>query len=171
MRHTIEILEEEEVLQTTTCTPKNIYSDIKGWTTAFEVEILSFLSLDAKIDVHESTLDLRRVTILPGKAVMVTKNQMEMEHIRRIDFFYVIVIFLTVNVAIMEVMGMFFEATKFKVHAEILIGEMVQYMVTVIFLVRTVFPMAMDVYLVFVEYKPGCLACRCQRLATCLMRV
>ena len=56
MKHTIEILEEEEeVLQTTTCTPKDIYSDIKGWTTAFEVELFSFLSLNVKVDLHENT--------------------------------------------------------------------------------------------------------------------
>ena len=73
VKHTIEILAEEEVLQTTTWTPKDIYSDIKRWTTAFEVELFSLLSLDVKIDVHESTLDLRKVTILPGKAVMVKK--------------------------------------------------------------------------------------------------
>ena len=64
MKHTVEILDEEEVLQTTTCTPKNIYTDIKGWTTAFDVELFSFLNLDVKIDVHESTLDLKRVAIL-----------------------------------------------------------------------------------------------------------
>ena len=48
MKHSIEIL--EEVLQTTTCTPKDIYTDIKGRTTAFEVELFSFLTLDVKID-------------------------------------------------------------------------------------------------------------------------
>ena len=73
MRYSTEILEEEEVLQTTTCTPKDIYTDIRGWTTAFEVELFSFQTLDVKIDVREDTLDLRRVTILPGKAVMVKK--------------------------------------------------------------------------------------------------
>ena len=73
MRYSAEILDEEEVLQTTTCTPKDIYTDIKGWTTAFEVELFSFQTLDVKIDVREDTLDLRRVTILPGKAVMVKK--------------------------------------------------------------------------------------------------
>ena len=36
-------------------------------------ELFSFLNLDVKIDVHESTLHLRRVPILPGKAVMVKK--------------------------------------------------------------------------------------------------
>ena len=41
MKHSIEILE-EEVLQTTTCTPKDIYMDIQGWTTAFEVELFLF---------------------------------------------------------------------------------------------------------------------------------
>ena len=35
MKHTVEILDDEEVLQTTTCTPKDIYTDIKGWTRAF----------------------------------------------------------------------------------------------------------------------------------------
>ena len=73
MRHTIEILDEDKILQTTTCTPKDIYSNIKGWTTAFEVELFPFLTLDVKIDVHEDALDLRRVTILPEKAVMVKK--------------------------------------------------------------------------------------------------
>ena len=73
MKYSTEILEEEEVLQTTTCTPKDIYADIKGWTTAFEVELFSFQTLDVKIDVREDALDLRRVTILPGKAVMVKK--------------------------------------------------------------------------------------------------
>ena len=72
MKHSVEILE-EEMLQTTTCTPKDIYADIKGWTTAFEVELFSFLTLDVKVDVHEDTLDLRKVTMLPGKAVMVKK--------------------------------------------------------------------------------------------------
>ena len=73
MRYSAEILDEEEVLQTTTCTPKDIYTDLKGWTTAFEVELFSFQTLDVKLDVREDTLDLRRVTILPGKAVMVKK--------------------------------------------------------------------------------------------------
>ena len=73
MKYSAEILNEEEVLQTMTCTPKDIYTDIKGWTTAFEVELFSFQTLDVKIDVREDTLDLRRVTILPGKAVMVKK--------------------------------------------------------------------------------------------------
>ena len=73
MKYSAEILEEEEVLQTTTCTPRDIYTDIKGWTTAFEVELFSFQTLDVKLDVREDTLDLRRVTILPGKAVMVKK--------------------------------------------------------------------------------------------------
>ena len=59
MKHSIEILE-DKVLQTTTCTPKDIYMDIQGWTTAFEVELFSFLTLDVKIDVHEDTLDLGR---------------------------------------------------------------------------------------------------------------
>ena len=72
MKYSAEILE-EEVLQTTTCTPKDIYADIQGWTTAFEVELFSFQTLDVKIDVREDTLDLRKVTILPGKAVMVKK--------------------------------------------------------------------------------------------------
>ena len=70
MKYSADILDEEEVLQTTTCTPKDFYTDIKGWTTAFEVELFSFQTLDVKIDVREDTLDLRRVTILPGKAVM-----------------------------------------------------------------------------------------------------
>ena len=37
------------------------------------MELFSFQTLDVKIDVREDTLDLRRVTILPGKAVMVKK--------------------------------------------------------------------------------------------------
>ena len=57
---------------------------IKGWTAAFEVELFSFLSLDVKVDVHEDTLDLRRVTILAGKAVMVKKpNGDELTRLKR----------------------------------------------------------------------------------------
>ena len=56
MKYSAEILDEEEVLQTTTCTPKDIYTDIKGWTTAFEVELFSFQTLDVKIDVRETLL-------------------------------------------------------------------------------------------------------------------
>ena len=37
------------------------------------MELFSFQTLDVKSDVREDTLDLRRVTILPGKAVMVKK--------------------------------------------------------------------------------------------------
>ena len=47
--------------------------DIQGWTKAFELELDSFIRLDVKWDVHESTLDLRKIIILPGKAVMVKK--------------------------------------------------------------------------------------------------
>ena len=60
MKYSAEILNEEEVLQTTTCTPKDIYTDIQGWTTAFEVELFSFQTLDVKIDVREDTLDLTK---------------------------------------------------------------------------------------------------------------
>ena len=42
MKYSAEILNEEEVLQTTTCTPKDIYTDIKGWTTAFEGRAVFF---------------------------------------------------------------------------------------------------------------------------------
>ena len=76
MKYSAEILDEEEVLQTTT---------IKGWTTAFEVELFSFLTLDVKIDVREDTLDLRRVTILPGKAVMVKKPNGDGTHKKRLE--------------------------------------------------------------------------------------
>ena len=55
MKQTVEILDDEEVFQTTTCTPKDVYR------------------LDVEWDVHENTLDLKRVALLPGKAVMVKK--------------------------------------------------------------------------------------------------
>ena len=37
MKQTVEILDDEEVLEAATCTPKDIYQDIQDWTTALEV--------------------------------------------------------------------------------------------------------------------------------------
>ena len=42
MKQTVEILEDEEVLQTTTCTPKDIDKDPEGWRVAFQAELDSF---------------------------------------------------------------------------------------------------------------------------------
>ena len=39
MKQTVEIVEDEEILQTTTCTPKDIDRDPKGWKVAFQDEI------------------------------------------------------------------------------------------------------------------------------------
>ena len=42
MKQTVEIVEDEEELQTTTCTPKDIDKDPEGWKKAFEAELDSF---------------------------------------------------------------------------------------------------------------------------------
>ena len=63
----------EQVLQTNTCTPRDIISDNPEWTKAFEVELDSFLRMDVKWDEHESAFDLMAITILLGKVVMVKK--------------------------------------------------------------------------------------------------
>ena len=81
MEQNVEILEDEQVLQTRTCTPLDIYQDIQGWIRAIEMELDSSLHLDVKTNAHESILDLKKIPILPGKIVMV-KNPMEMEPIR-----------------------------------------------------------------------------------------
>ena len=64
---------EEEVLQTTTCSTKDLQEDMEGWKKAFTKELDSFERLNVKTDVWENTLDLRNVEILPGKVVMVKK--------------------------------------------------------------------------------------------------
>ena len=50
---------EEEVLQTTTCSTKDLQEDMEGWKKAFEKELNSFDRLHVKTDVWESTLDLK----------------------------------------------------------------------------------------------------------------
>ena len=46
-------LPEEEVLQTTTCSTRDIYEDIEGWRGAFTNELDSFVRLNVKTDVWE----------------------------------------------------------------------------------------------------------------------
>ena len=82
MKQTVEILEDEEVLQTTTCTPKDIDKDPKGWKVAFREELDSFDRLDVMDAVPLNTLDTSAVDILPCKVVMVKKPK-EMEPIGR----------------------------------------------------------------------------------------
>ena len=64
-------LPEEEVLQTTTCSTRDLNEDIEGWRKAFTKELDSFDRLNVKTDVWESALDKSQVEILPGKVVMV----------------------------------------------------------------------------------------------------
>ena len=52
MKQTVEILEDEEVLQTTTCTPKDIDKDPEGWKVAFKTELDSFDRLEVMILFH-----------------------------------------------------------------------------------------------------------------------
>ena len=75
MKQTIEILcmEDEEVLQTTTCTPKDIDKDPQGWKVAFQDELDSFDRLDVMDSVPLNTLDTSTLDILPCKVVMVKK--------------------------------------------------------------------------------------------------
>ena len=74
---------EEEVLQTTTCSTKDLQEDMEGWKKAFEKELNSFDRLNVKTDVWESTLDLRKVEILPGKVVMVKKPIGDGTHLKK----------------------------------------------------------------------------------------
>ena len=66
-------LPEEEVLQTTTCSTRDLNEDIEGWRKAFTKELDSFDRLNVKTDVREDTLDKSKVEILPAKVVMVKK--------------------------------------------------------------------------------------------------
>ena len=72
MNQTVEVLE-DEVLQTTTCTPKDIDKDPEGWKVAFRAELDSFDRLDVMDPVSLNTLDTASIDILPCKVVMVKK--------------------------------------------------------------------------------------------------
>ena len=74
---------EEEVLQTTTCSTKDLQEDMEGWKKAFTKELDSFERLNVKTDVWENTLDLRNVEILPGKVVMVKKPIGDGTHLKK----------------------------------------------------------------------------------------
>ena len=74
---------EEEVLQTTTCSTRDLQEDMEGWKKAFTKELDSFERLGVKTDVWESTLDLRNVEILPGKVVMVKKPIGDGTHLKK----------------------------------------------------------------------------------------
>ena len=80
MKQTVEIVEDEEVLQTTTCTPKDIDKDPKGWKVAFRDELDSFDRLDVMDSVPLNTLDTSTLDILPCKVVMVKKPQGDGTH-------------------------------------------------------------------------------------------
>ena len=57
MKQTVEIMEDEEVLQTTTCTPKDIDKDPVGWKEAFQTELDSFDRLEVMESVPMHTLN------------------------------------------------------------------------------------------------------------------
>ena len=80
MKQTVEIVEDEEVLQTTTCTPKDIDKDPEGWKVAFRDELDSFNRLDVMDSVPLNTLDTSTLDILPCKVVMVKKPQGDGTH-------------------------------------------------------------------------------------------
>ena len=80
MKQTVEIVEDEEVLQTTTCTPKDIDKDPEGWKVAFREELDSFDRLDVMDAVPLSTLDASTMDILPCKVVMVKKPKGDGTH-------------------------------------------------------------------------------------------
>ena len=73
MKQTVEIVEDEEVLQTTTCTPKDIDKDPVGWKEAFQAELDSFDRLEVMESVKMNTLETTSLDILPCKVVMVKK--------------------------------------------------------------------------------------------------
>ena len=63
MKQTLEILEDEEVLQTTTCTPKDIDKDPEGWKVAFKAELDSFDRLGVMDSVPLNTLNTTSLDI------------------------------------------------------------------------------------------------------------
>ena len=73
MKQTLEIIDDEEISQTTTCTPRDIDKDPKGWYTAFDIELESFRHLDVMVPTQQRLLDLANIEILPCKVVMVNK--------------------------------------------------------------------------------------------------
>ena len=80
MKQTVEIVEDGEVLQTTTCTPKDIDKDPEGWKVAFREELDSFDRLDVMDAVPLNTLDTSTLDILPCKVVMVKKPKGDGTH-------------------------------------------------------------------------------------------
>ena len=80
MKQTVEIMDDEEILQTTTCTPKDIDKDPMGWKVAFREELDSFDRLDVMDSVPLNTLDTSTLDILPCKVVMVKKPQGDGTH-------------------------------------------------------------------------------------------
>ena len=76
-------LPEEEVLQTTTCSTRDLSEDVEGWRKAFTKELDSFDRLDVKTDVWENALDKSKLEILPGKVVMVKKPIGDGTHLKK----------------------------------------------------------------------------------------
>ena len=76
---TVEIIDDAEVLQTT-CTPRGIDKDPKGWCTAFDVELDSFRRLDVMAPIEQRPLDLSKIEILPCKVIMVKKPNGDSTH-------------------------------------------------------------------------------------------
>ena len=73
MKQTVKIVEDEEVLQTTTCTPKDIDRDPVKRKEAFQAELDSFDRLEVMESVQMNTLETTSLDILPCKVVMVKK--------------------------------------------------------------------------------------------------
>ena len=74
---------EEEVLQTTPCSTKDLHEHMEGWRITFTKELDSFERLNVKTDVLENTSDLRSVEILPGKVVMAKKPIGDGTHLKK----------------------------------------------------------------------------------------
>ena len=79
MKQTVEIVE-DEVIQTTTCTPKDIDKDPEGWKVPFQAELDSFDRLEVTDSVPLNTLNTASLDILPCKVVMVKKPQGDGTH-------------------------------------------------------------------------------------------
>ena len=66
-------LPEEDVLQTTTCSAKDVHADIDGWRKAFTKELDSLDWLNVKTEMWENTLDVSKEEVSPSKDVIVKK--------------------------------------------------------------------------------------------------
>ena len=71
------------MLQTTTCSTKDLHEDIDGWRKAFTKELDSLDWLKVKTNVWESALDVSKEEVPPSRDVMVKKPVGDGTHLKK----------------------------------------------------------------------------------------